>query len=84
MIGALTVPVGWEITVLGPHSRALMRPLALGGGFVSIDFAARVFAPGCGQPQRYAVVSTAAYRGRGWQAQLVADAVAWLESVTGG
>jgi hypothetical protein len=48
------------------------------GGYVTIDFAARVFAGGIGMPHRLTLASTTAYKGRDWQRRIVTDAIAWL------
>lgn len=66
-----------------PHGRdlfVLKRPQAIGGGFVTVDFGRRIFNIGMGQP-RSAVYPGKTYRGRGWQRELVTDAVAYLNVV---
>ncbi len=51
-------------------------------GFVSIDFQKRIFEGGQCIPNGLRSASgEKKYNGRGWQVQLVADAVAWLEIV---
>lgn len=48
-------------------------------GYVTIDWARRVFIPGDGVWRE--PVSTKEYKGRGWQLRIQGDAVAWLQGV---
>lgn len=74
------LPEGWTASV---DSRGIMEvgrvaPGAkFAGGYVSIDFKARIFSGGSGWPWRHAGTET--YAGRGWKKKIIEDACAWLE-----
>jgi hypothetical protein len=55
------------------------RPQELGGGYVTVDFAQRIFACGHGRPHKHAGSKT--YAGRGWKDQIIRDAIDHLEQV---
>lgn len=76
------LPADWSATPYGGRQDmvVLERPRGSGGGYATIDFARRVFATGCGTPH-VPVTPDKKYRGRGWQQQLVADAVNHLNAV---
>lgn len=75
------LPEGWESEELPgwPDVLVLTRP-GHHIGFVSIDMKRRIFATGCGSPRTPAFAGMT-YKGRDWQARIVADAVKWLDDV---
>jgi hypothetical protein len=55
------------------------RPQELGGGFVTVDFSARIFNTGYGRPKRPAIQKS--YGGRGWKDAIIRDAIDHLEAI---
>lgn len=79
----LDLPEGWKHEFLVGSGKSLLcleRP-GSGGGFVTIDFARRIFAGGMGRPYDHLKASTQVYEGRCWKQNIIKDAVAWLDSV---
>ena len=76
MIDCLPLPDGWTSEPAGSLLTMIRHPA---GYMVTIDWRMRVFRGGLTSIARPA--STAKYAGRGWQQRIVADAIAWLESV---
>lgn len=82
----MKLPDGWTWSVINEHSICLERPQAVGGGYVTVDFKMRWFAPGRFAPGSGPVhstqrTSTKAYALRGWTQEIVTDAIAWLEKM---
>jgi len=71
---------GWTHEHL-PDGRCVCfrRPQDLGGGYVTVDFEARIFNTGAGRPYRPAVGKS--YGGRGWKDAIVRDAIDHLEKI---
>lgn len=81
MISAIeiNVPVGWTGEPCGKDQIVYTRP-GPHGGFVTVDFGRRIYGTGMGTV-RFAAVEGVEYRGKDWRQRLVADAIAYLDSV---
>ena len=78
---SLILPEGWIAEEVGKNVISLRRLSGNSSGFVTIDFSKRFFAGGYGYPCELHAKNTRHYSGRGWQKEIVEDAIKWLDSV---
>lgn len=74
------LPEGWTSTEFAAYGTVIDRPQP-GGGSVTVDFELRAYAGGTSPVRSNTRIGSKSYKGRGWQQELVNDAVSWLESV---
>jgi hypothetical protein len=74
------LPAGWTAEAYPiAHHVVINRPHEIGGGFVTLNLEKRMFALGVGAVHKFpAGFAAKTYGGRGWQKNLVDDAVATL------
>lgn len=79
--GSLSIPKDWIAEEVEVNVISLRRLSGVEAGFVTIDFAKRIFAGGYGRPHELHAKNTRSYSGRGWQQVIVEDAIKWLNLV---
>lgn len=58
---------------------SVIRPQELGGGYVTIDYAQRIYNFGYGRPRQHA--GKTSYAGKGWQDRILRDAIDHLTAL---